>query len=140
MPDSRTCDICDRAEDDLLAQAPDGTPALEIDADGLWICFLCRDRLTLPPTSEATIERPEGVDALVGMSAGAICRTLDLPYVPPFQSIIDAASTIAYDEDLYMSAWSFAAQWPDGTTIWRAEDGASVAVVGPDGSVRVEAG
>jgi len=37
-----------------------------------------------------------------------------------------------------MSAWSFVTQWLDGTTVWRAEDGSSMAVVAPDGSIRVQ--
>lgn len=37
-----------------------------------------------------------------------------------------------------MSAWSFVTQWLDGTTVWRAEDGCSTVLVGPDGSVHIE--
>jgi hypothetical protein len=37
-----------------------------------------------------------------------------------------------------MSAWSFVTQWLDGTTVWRAEDGSSMVVVAPDGSIRVQ--
>jgi len=42
------------------------------------------------------------------------------------------------DEDMYMSAWSFVTQWLDGTAVWRAEDRSSIAMVTPDGSMRVE--
>jgi hypothetical protein len=35
-----------------------------------------------------------------------------------------------------MSAWSFVTQWLDGTTVWRAENGSSMAVVALDGSIR----
>jgi hypothetical protein len=136
----RRCDICERTEADLARQAPDGTPALEIDGDGLWICFHCRHSLTDPQVGETEAEAAEDIASLVGKSAGAICRTLNLPYVPPFQSISDAASKIAYDEDLYMSAWSFVAQWSDGTSVWRSEDRVSVAIVAPDGSIRIESG
>ncbi|MCU0486399.1 MAG: hypothetical protein MUC85_09870 [Anaerolineales bacterium] len=80
----------------------------------------------------------ERLKALVGKSAGAICLTLNLPYAPPYQSVIDAASKIAYDDDRCMSAWSFVTQWLDGTIVWRSEDGSATALVGPDGSVRVE--
>ena len=91
----------------------------------------------LPPVGKGE-ELIEGLEALAGKSAGAICLTLNLPYEPPYQSVIDAASKIAYDEDRYMSAWSFVAQWLDGTTVWRAEDGSATALVGPDGFVRIE--
>jgi hypothetical protein len=110
---------------------------MELDEDGLWVCYNCRARLVLPPAGEA-VDLAEGLETLVGESAGAICLTLNLPYEPPYRSVIDAASKIAYDEDRYMSAWSFVTQWPDGTTVWRAEDGGSIAVVAPDGSVRVQ--
>jgi hypothetical protein len=84
------------------------------------------------------LDVPEELGLLVGKSAGAICRTLNLPYEPPYQVVIDAASRIAYDEDRYMSAWSFVTQWQDGTTVWRAEDGGSVALVTPGGSIHVQ--
>ena len=74
----------------------------------------------------------------MGKSAGAICRTMNLPYEPPYQAVIDAASEIAYDRDRYMSAWSFVTQWLDGTTVWRAEDRGTIAMVAPDGSIRVQ--
>ena len=133
----RTCDFCGRSETELLAQASTGLPVLELDEDGLWVCRDCRARLILPPVGEA-VDLPEGLEALVGKSAGAICYTLNLPYEPPYRSVIDAAVKIAYDEDRFMSAWSFVTQWADGTTVWRAEDGSSTAVVAPDGTVRVQ--
>lgn len=137
MSEQRCCDFCGRAEIDLVGQAPLGSQVMELDEDGLWVCYNCRTRLVLPPVGEA-VDLDEGLEALAGKSAGEICLTLNLPYEPPYQSVIDAASKIAYDEDLYMSTWSFVTQWLDGTTIWRAEDGSSIAVVAPDGSVRVE--
>jgi hypothetical protein len=110
---------------------------MELDEDGLWVCRDCRARLVLPAVGNEVGELPPELQALVGKSAGAICRTLNLPYEPPYRSIIDAASRIAYDEDRFMSTWSFVAQWLDGSTLWRAEDGEAVAVVAPNGSVRV---
>jgi hypothetical protein len=110
---------------------------MELDEDGLWVCHDCRAKLVHPTVGKEAGELVEELDALVGKSAGAICHTLNLPYQPPYQTIIDAASKIAYDEDRFMSAWSFVTQWLDGTTVWRAEDGEAVAVVAPDGSVRV---
>lgn len=124
----------------MSAQTADGSPVLELDADGLWVCQDCRARLVLPPVGDETEELGEELNALVGKSAGAICHTLNLPYASPYQAIIDAASKIAYDEDRYMSAWSFVTQWLDGTTVWRSEDGEALAFVAPDGSVRVRPG
>jgi len=83
-------------------------------------------------------ELDEKLKALIGHSAGAICRTLDLPYEPPYQSIIDAASKIAYDEDRYMSAWSFVTQWLDGTTVWQSEDRSAKALVSTDGTIQIQ--
>ena len=75
---------------------------------------------------------------MVGKSAGAICRTLNLPYVPPYRSVIDAASRIAYDEDRYMSAWLFVTQWMDGTTLWQPEDQSARALVYTEGHILIE--
>jgi len=133
MPEGRWCDFCGRSERELAA----GRAALEVDADGLWACGECRGRLVLPAVGEEAEEAPEELARLVGQSAGAICRTLNLPYEPPYEAVIDAASRIAYDEDRYMSAWWFVAQWLDGSTVWREEEGTAVAVVRPDGSVWV---
>jgi hypothetical protein len=110
---------------------------MEQDEDGLWACYHCRAQLVLRPVGEAA-DRQKELSALVGQSAGAICYTLNLPYEPPYRTVIDAASRIAYEEDRYMSAWSYMAQWPDGTTIWCAEDGRTLAIVAPDGSIRME--
>lgn len=137
MPEQRICDFCGRSERELSAGAPLGKPVLELDQDELWVCYLCRKRLVLPPVGQAE-ELAEGLEALVGKSAGAICLTLNLPDVPPYSSVIEAAAKIAYDEDRYMSAWSFVTQWLDGTTVWRAEDGSATALVMPDGSIRIE--
>jgi hypothetical protein len=137
LKEQRFCDICGRSESDLLAGAPVGSPALELDEDGLWICHICHGKLTLPPVGE-TVDLPEGLETLVGKSAGVICRTLNLPYEPPYRSVIDAASKIAYDEDQFMSTWSFLTQWSDGTTVWQSEDRTSIAIVLPEGSIRVQ--
>jgi hypothetical protein len=136
MSEQRCCDFCGRSEIELSTQIIDGSPVIELDEDGLWVCHNCRAKLVLP-AGDKEIGELEELRALVGKSAGAICRTLNLPYEPPNQSVIDAASKIAYEEDRFMSAWSFVTQWLDGTTIWRAEDGEAVAIVAPDGSVRV---
>lgn len=134
---SRSCDFCGRSEGELAVGAPFGKPILELDADELWVCYQCREWLVLPPVGEAE-DLAEGLEALVGKSAGAICRTLNLPYEPPYQAVIEAAEKIAYDEDLYMSAWLFVAQWLDGTTVWRSEDGSGTAMVAPDGTIRIQ--
>lgn len=138
MPERRYCDFCGRSEFDLLEEAPIGLPAMELDEDGLWVCFHCRGKLVLHPVGEETADLVEELRALVGKSAGAICHTLNLPYEPPYRSIIDAASQIAYDEDRYMSAWSFVTEWADGTTVWRSEDRSALAIVATDGPIRVQ--
>ena len=127
MPD-QTCDICGRTQ-----------ASLELDVDGLWICETCRSRLMTQPVGEAEDDAldPE-LQPLVGKSAGAICRTLELPFVPPFESVIRAASQIAYDQDLYMSAWLFVTQWQDGTTVWRTAEGDATALVSPQGEVDIK--
>ncbi len=135
--EQRSCDFCGRSESDVLAQNPGSRPALELDVDDLRICQDCRAKLVLPTVDDQTGELPPELQVLVGKSAGAICYTLNLPYEPPYRSVIDAASKIAYDEDRFMSTWSFVAQWLDGSTLWRAVDGADQAVVAPDGSVRL---
>ena len=137
MVQPRCCDFCGHTERELSPGAPFGVPVLELDQDELWVCYRCRKRLVLPPVGQGD-ELAEGLEALVGKSAGAICLTLNLPDVPPYQSVIEAAAKIAYDEDRYMSAWSFVTQWLDGTTVWRAEDGSARALVMPDGSIRIE--
>ena len=130
------CDFCGRSESDILLLNPGSKAALELDADELWVCQDCRAKLLLPVVGEQLGEVPPELNVLIGQSAGAICYTLNLPYKPPYRTVIDAASKIAYDEDRYMSTWSFVAQWPDGTTIWRAEDGKAEVTIAPDGSVR----
>ena len=141
MNEFPVCDFCGRPGTVSQGQNLDGQHELELDQDGLWVCSECRARLTIEPTGyldEDEGELDERLQALVGKSAGAICRTLNLPYVPPYRSIIDAASGIAYDEDRYMSAWLFVTQWMDGTTVWQAEDQSVRALVFADGNVQIE--
>ena len=137
MTPHRCCDFCGRSETELALTGPTSAPAIELDEDGLWVCCVCRPALVLPQVGVESDDFEE-LRALIGKSAGAICYSLNLPYEPPFLSVIDAASKIAYDEDLYMSAWSFVTEWRDGTTVWRAEDGSELAFVEPDGSIRVQ--
>jgi hypothetical protein len=135
------CDFCGRPETIIQSQNLNGQRELEMDEDGLWVCSECKARLMSKPTGyvdEDDSELDEKIKALIGKSAGAICRTMDLPYVPPYQSIIDAASKIAYDEDRYMSAWLFVTQWMDGTTVWQSEDQSANALVSTDGNIQVE--
>jgi len=134
------CDICGRSEMQLRQQLGGRSYRLIMDEDGLWLCPECRGRLTTRPVSaddeDDTLE--DELKVLIGRTAGAICRTLNLPYVPPYQLVIDAASRIAYDEDLYMSNWTFVSLWMDGTTVWRSEDGTATALVGEDGQVQLQ--
>jgi hypothetical protein len=114
----RTCDICSRSETTLQKDYPGYRTRIELDEDGLWICSACRKQLKSKPTA---IDSEELLDprlkSLVGKSAGAICRTLELPFSPSFNDIIEAASKIAYDQDMYMSTWLFVNLWQDGTTL-----------------------
>ena len=137
MLEQRSCDFCGRSEGEL-AQRSDGSPKLEIDSDGLWACGDCRDNLVSAPAVQSSAYLDKKIKALIGKSAGAICHTLNLPYEPPYKFVIDAASLIGYDRDLYLSAWSLVTQWPDGTTVWWAEDGSGTAIVTPDGAVHIE--
>jgi ribosomal protein L37AE/L43A len=73
--EQRACDFCGRSAIDLLAETPIGMQVMERDEDGLWVCFHCRTKLVLPPIGEAA-EVPEGLEALAGKSAGAICPGL----------------------------------------------------------------
>jgi hypothetical protein len=137
MPVQKCCDFCDRTEDEL-PEPSTGSDKLVIDTDGLWVCQECRSKLTTQPTDQQTPAFLEdALLPLVGKSAGAICRTLALPYEPPYRNILDAASTIAYDEDRYMSTWTFVSQWLDGTTVWHSPDGASEAFVSTKGDLRI---
>ena len=116
MPEQRYCDFCGRSETNLLAEAPTGLPALEMDEDGLYVCFNCHAKLVLPSAGEEAVDLVEELRALVGKSAGAICYTLNLPYEPPYRSVIDAASQIAYDEDRYMSCLLYTSPSPRDRT------------------------
>ncbi len=138
MSEQRYCDFCGRSEIDLLAQAPLGLLVMELDEDDFWVCHHCPAKLVLSSVGEETGDLVDVLRTLVGKSAGAICHTLNLPYEPPYRSVIDAAAKIANDEDRYMSAWSFVIEWPDGTTVWRAEDRSFLAIVEPDGSIRMQ--
>ncbi len=137
MPEQSYCDFCGRPEDELK-HFPNRSYKLELDADGLWACSDCHARLQSAPADQSDEYLDEEIKTLIGQSVGAICYTLNLPYEPPYRAIIDAASLIGYDEDLYMGAWLFVTQWLNGTTVWRAEDGHATAVVTPDGAVHIE--
>jgi len=106
----KTCDICGCDESALSDDVPGTTLKINLD---------------------------EALKPLVGKNAGAICRTLELPYEPPYQSVIDAATQIGYDEDRYMSTWSFLTLWLDGTTLWLSEDQTAKALVYPSGEVQI---
>jgi hypothetical protein len=79
VPEPRCCDFCGRSEVELTAQILDGSAVMELDEDGLWVCYDCRARLVLPPLGKEAAEPGEELRALVGKSAGAICHTLNLP-------------------------------------------------------------
>ncbi len=136
MLEERSCDVCGRAEGELAPEAADEAPALAIDADGLWLCRDCRARLvTAPVGGAADDEMPDELRALVGQQAGWITMTLNLPYEPPYRDLIDHARQMQTE---FRSPWAFVTQWLDGTTVWRAPDGAEIAFLSADGVLRVE--
>jgi hypothetical protein len=141
MDNDICCDICGypaTKDDDLDSN---DQRDITMDNDGLWICSNCEAKLANKPEGdfyEDDCELDDEIRSLIGKSAGAICRTLGLPYEPPYQVIMDAASKIAYDEDRYMSTWAFVAQWVDGATIWQSPDRTAKALVHEDGKVRFE--
>jgi Na+/H+-translocating membrane pyrophosphatase len=64
----------------------------------------CRAKLVLPTVGKEGGKLVEELRALAGDNVGTICRILNLPHKPRYQSVIDAASKIAYDENRFMSA------------------------------------
>ena len=140
MENTQACDICGRAATDIPRPEENTTPQVSVDADGLWICHLCQGQMkSVPIGISDNPELDDDLKPLVGKSAGAICRTLELPFRHPYQNLIEAASKIAYDKDRYMSAWLFADQWLDGTTLWRSADGKHTARVSPTGKIDIDA-
>jgi len=136
MSDESKCDFCGCSERDLKSHGIKRSPVIEIDQDGLWVCSNCRPKLLTPAGGDDTSDQGE-LRELIGKSAGAICYTLNLPYEPPYQHVIDSAARIAYDEDRYMSTWSFVTQWLGGTSVWRSPGGEASALVTPDGSIQI---
>lgn len=138
MDNLATCDFCCRSEKELQRQTQGSTLRFEIDEDGLWICGDCKANIIGVPLGYGDdVEDDERIRELIGKSAGAICYSMNLPYNHPYKSIIDAASKIAYDEDRYMSAWSFVTQWGDGTTVWQSSDKNTKALVFTNGKVEL---
>ena len=133
----KICDICGR--DEFSEQIDSVSAPQEISlSGGLWICETCLKKMGSQPNEMNDEEEISDVlRPLIGKNAGAICRTLELPYQEPFQIIIDAASRIAYDEDRHMSTWSFLTQWLDGTTVWLSEDETLKAIVSPNGGIQI---
>ena len=138
MTETQICDFCGRAIPKPDTLVSNQFAPIEVDADSLWVCRDCKSKISSKPVEiEEQGELDERLHPLVGKSAGAICRTLELPYAPPFRAIMDAASNIAYDQDRMMSAWLFVTQWLDGTTVWRKSDGSATALVSEDGHVTI---
>ena len=134
----RYCDICGRSETEFLADKISNSDQIVRRAGGLFLCQVCDKKLTKDDfNQDVETYLDELLVPLVGKSAGAICRTLGLPFIPPYESVIEAASAIAYDQDLYMSAWTFETQWQNGTTVWRDPEDHAIAHVTPDLIVKV---
>ena len=125
MPETMRCDVCGGTK----------IGELEMDQDGLWICSDCRPRLVASPIGELEDANLSGeIGALKGRSVGAISLTLNLPYEPPYQRIVNHAVEM---HNNLMSAWSFVTQWTDGTTVWRDEEGSAIAFVTGDDEVYI---
>lgn len=140
MIEEKFCDFCGRLEHELPAPADTKKSKLTIDEDGLWACVDCGSRLRTEPVGDGgEVELEEELVALVGKRAGKICRELGLPFAPPYEFVLDAASRIGSADEQPMSDWVFVNQWLDGSTVWRAEDGRGMAIVKPDGSIQVNA-
>lgn len=131
-----SCDFCGRSELELQRPDRNSLNKIETDEDGLWICSDCQTKtVSMPSGIVEEDEHDQRIRTLIGKSAGSICLTMNLPYEPPYENIIDAASKIAYDEDRYMSTWSYLAQWIDGTTVWLSPDKNTKALVLPNGDI-----
>ena len=135
MLEEKFCDFCGREESALVGQKE---LTLTIDEDGLWSCSDCRERVSTEPVGDGwDVALDEKLVVLIGQSAGAICRTLNLPQEEPYLIVLNVASQIAYDDDQFMSDWLFVNQWLDGSTVWRAPDGRGLVTVKPDGSIQI---
>jgi len=111
MSESNQCDFCGRIKTETPDTLSEEAFKIDIDEDGLLVCWECSQKLISSPVgSTAYADLDEKLRGLVGKNAGAICRTLNLQYESPFIAVIDAASLIGYDQDLYMSTWSFVSQ------------------------------
>ena len=138
MSEEKFCDFCGRFEHELPKSNDKVEPELTIDEDGLWICSDCRGNISAEPVGDGwEVELEDEIKALIGESAGTICRTLGLPLEPPYEKVLDAASKIGSAEDHTMSGWLFVNQWQDGSTVWRSQDGRGMVIVQPDGSIKV---
>lgn len=116
MVPSPVCDFCGLSRVVLSYPSLADQPGIELDEDCLWVCSACKARLISQPVGPDALENTEldeKIAARIGKSAGAICRTLNLPYVPPYQSIIDY------------------------TTVWQSEDRTTEAFVSPDGTIQL---
>lgn len=85
MVPSPVCDFCGHSRVVLPYPSLVDQPEIELDEDGLWVCSSCKARLVSQPVEPDALENTEldeKIAALIGKSAGALCRTLNLPYIP----------------------------------------------------------
>lgn len=140
MSEEKFCDFCGQFEHELPEPADTKQPKLTIDEDGLWACAECSPRLKTTPVGDGwEVELDDELIALIGQSAGTICRSLELPFAYPYEFVLNAAAEIGSADEQPMSSWQFVNQWLDGSTVWRAEDGRGMVIVKPDGSIQVNA-
>ena len=74
------------------------------------------------------------LDDLIGRSAGEITRVTEESggWLEP---VIEAAQAIAYDQDLFMSAWTLISVLEDGATWWASPEGTETCHVTGTGEV-----
>jgi hypothetical protein len=139
MISQQQCDFCGLTQQTLPQGLPDESTTLEMDAVGLWACQNCQSLIISNPSE---IEDEGYIDPLlpplIGKNAGAICYTLNLPFRQPYIQIIEAVSIIGYDNDHYMSTWTFVTLLADGSTVWQSQDRTRKALVEESGNVRID--
>lgn len=96
---------------------------------GLYVCSQCGQKIVNFDLVEHHSELIPELQRLIGKQAGWITQTLNIPYVYPYTTIIDAADVL---QDSLRSVYLLNQIWEDGTTVWRAIDGNELCLVTKD--------
>lgn len=107
------CDICN-------------APALPKILSGLYICSQCEQKIANFEDELEDLELQPELKPLIGKSAGWITQTLNLPYVYPYEKIIDAADVM---QDNLRSAYTLYQIWQGDVTVWLAPGENSICLV-----------